>query len=488
MDEALGLKEKAASALLWSASGQIAHQVISFATVLILARLLSPSDFGLLGFAAVVIAFFSIFQNFGFGLSIIQSKSITEEQISGLFWLNLFFSALLVLIVILAAPLVAVFFKEPRVKLLLVSLSMIFILEACSMVQAAQLEKELSLKKIAIINTSAIFVSSVVGITAAVLKYGVWSLVAYQIGQSAFKTLFLIFTIKWKPQLKIPLKKLKKQIRFSIFAQLSAVLNFFSRNVDDVLVGRVLGSSMLGLYQMSYRLMLWPLQKITLVIGRVLFPSLSMIQDDIERVKRIYLQVVGIIALVAFPMILGLFVISSPAILYILGEKWKDVIPIFQVLCLLGILQSISATQGWIFLSQGRTDLQLKVLFFSVIIIVTSFFIGIQFGAMGVAVCYTIASSVLIPFQLHIAGGLIRVSLVDIFRRILGSLLCASLMAGLVFVLELCLPENINPGVFLGIQITVGIGLYFLLVHILHLHSYMEVKRLLKEFWTRKKP
>jgi PST family polysaccharide transporter len=348
------------------------------------------------------------------------------------------------------------------------------------MVQAAHLEKELQLKKIAFINTSAIFVSSIVGITAAVLKYEVWSLVAYQIGQSAFKSMFLMFSVKWKPQLKIPLKKLKKQIQFSVYAQIGAVLNFFSRNADDILVGRVLGSSVLGIYQMSYRMMLWPLQKTTQIIGRVMFPSLSLIQDDKERVKRIYLQVVSIIAFIVFPVIFGLFVLSSPAILYVMGEKWRNVIPIFQVLCLLGILQSISASQGWIFLSQGRTDLQFKVFLFSVVIIITSFFIGIRYGAMGVAICYTTASSLLIPIQLHIAGGLIHVSLIEIVKKVVGPFICASIMAGMVYVLGRVLSVNLNTGLTLGIRVTAGAVLYFFMAHIFRLESYTEIIRILK--------
>jgi O-antigen/teichoic acid export membrane protein len=479
------LKKRTTSALLWSATDRVLQQVWGFITVLIFYRLLSPREFGLLGFATVVIAFLAIFQNFGLGLSIIQGYEITKEQISGLYWINLFFSVFLAIVVILVAPWVAKFFKEPIVTPILTVLAFIFPLDAFSMVHASLLEKELQFKKITIINSFSIIAAGAVGIIAAVLKCGVWALVLNQVGLSAFKTLLLISVVKWSPLKIIPFKQLKKQVSFSVFAQISAVLNFCARNVDDILIGKVLGSKVLGTYQLSYRLMLWPLQKVSHVIGRVMFPTLSLIQEDKERVKSIYLRVIGTIALITFPMVFGLFVISSSAIPYLLGEKWKAVVPIFQVLCVLGILQSISASQGWIYLSQRRTDLHFKVHLVAVSIIIISFVIGIHYGVMGVAVCYTLACSLVIPFQLYIALRLINVSLRELIHKIIGALICAFTMALIVFGVGRIMAQHWHQGVALGIQIAAGVISYFLLVRLFKLKSYEEVKMLIIEQWKK---
>lgn len=262
---------------------------------------------------------------------------------------------------------------------------------------------------------------------------------------------------------------------------MGSLLNYGVRNVDDLLIGKVIGADALGVYQMAYRLMLWPLQKVSRVVGKVMFPALSLIQDDKKRVKRVFLKGISSIALITFPMVLGMWVIAPYAINTMLGEKWTGVIPIFQVLCILGIPQSIATNTGWIFLSQGRTDVRLKLQIGFSILFITSFIIGINWGAMGVAVCFAIANLLATPIQFHVAGKLVNMTFQNVVRAVAGIFSCAIGMAVLVWVIGYILPNNWSHWTYLAIQVPVGIIVYVILIHIFQLKAYQEVRSIIRE-------
>lgn len=477
----LELKHKTTNAVAWNGVTSVLQQGLSFLTLLVMTRLLSPREFGLVGLATVVIMFSTQILNEGLRLSVIREKDITEEQISGVYWLNLLVSLVMAGVIVALSPLVAAFFKEPVVAPILAALTILFPLEALAMVQGSQLEKTLDFKKIAYINITAAVFGSAAGIAAAFMGFGVWALVINQLALTFVQTSLLLVFIRWIPMRTLPMRKIKKFISFSVYAQLSSFLNFLSRNVDDILVGKVLGSGLLGIYQLSYRLMLWPLQKVIRLIDKVMLPALSLIQDDIKRVKSVYLRVLGTVALIVFPMVTGAFAVCAHAIPHILGEKWNGVVPVFQVLCVLGIMQSVSASQGWVFLSQGRTDVQLKTRIVSVPIIIVSFVMGIHYGVMGVAVAYLLVCIVLIPYQLHMAGKLIDVSLLDIGKSIAAVLVCSLIMAAAVMGIGAVIPSDWPYWLALAIQITAGAAIYLAQVTGFKLNAYIETKELILE-------
>jgi PST family polysaccharide transporter len=477
------LKDRAISGIYWNGLAQFIQEGLGLITTLILARLLSPDTFGLLGMVAVFVGFITLFQDLGLGPSIIQDQEDNQENLSIIFWLNLSFSLILFLLTILCAPLVSSFYDEPRLTSIMMVLALAYPLGSIGTVPGAILTKHMIFKKLAVIKNLSVAIGSTVGITLALMGFGVWALVWQGLTHTLIKSLSQWAIVAWSPKWIFSYKKIKKQLHFGLNLQAGTILNFFTRNADDLLIGKFVGAGALGIYQMAYKLMLWPLQKVSRIVGEVMFPALSLIQDDKELVKSIFLKATRSIALVTFPMVLGAWVTAPTIVHVLLGEKWVGVIPIFQVLCILGLPESIATNTGWIFLSQGRTDVRLKLqIVFSTLFII-SFLIGIRWGAIGVAVCYAIASLSATPIQFHVAGRLIGMTFMDIVRATTGILICAVIMAACVLGLGHILPSEWPRWLNLILQISFGIIFYLSLIHIKQLKAYLEVKEILYEQW-----
>jgi O-antigen/teichoic acid export membrane protein len=477
------LKDKALSGIYWNGLAQFVQEGLGLLTTLILARLLSPDAFGLLAMVAVFVGFISIFQNLGLGSSIVQEQEFGQENLSSIFWLNLLFSLFLFLLTLLIAPLISSFYGEPSIRSLMMVLAIKFPLGSVGMVHGALLAKQMMFKKLALIKNVSVAMGSAVGIAFALTGFGVWALVWQALAHSLANAILYWIMVPWSPKCVLSYKKIKKHLDFGLNLQAGTILNYCARNADDLIVGRFVGAGALGIYQMAYRLMLWPLQKVSRVVGEVMFPALSSIQNDKELVKRIFIKATRSIALVTFPMVLGIWVTAPTIIHVLLGEKWAGVIPIFQVLCILGLFQSIATNTGWIFLSQGKADIRLKLqIVFSTLFII-SFLLGVRWGAMGVAVCYTVASLLATPIQFQVAGRLIGLTFMDIVRATTGILLCAAIMAFLVLGLGHILPSHWPRSLHLILQIFFGVTFYFAIIHIKKLRAYMELKEVLHQRW-----
>ena len=480
------LKDRTVSGICWNVITQFGMQGLGFITTLVLARLLSPDMFGLWGMVTVFTGFIAVFQNLGLGPSIVQDQEITHEQLSGIFWLNMGLSVLLALLTIGSAPLVSRFYDQPTITPIMMLLAINFPLSALAMVPGTLLTKCMAFKKLAFIQTIAMAAGSAVGITTAFMGLGVWALVCQQVTGTLAITLLQWMIVPWKPSWTLPFGKIRKQLHFGLNLQAGSLLNYGTRNVDDLLIGKVIGASALGLYQMAYGLMLWPLQKVSRVVGQVMFPALSTIQGDKRLFKQVFLRATGAIALVTFPMVLGLWVVAPSVVYSLLGERWVGVIPIFQVLCILGIPQSIATNTGWIFLSQGRTDIRLKLQIAFSTLFITSFVIGINWGVMGVAVCYTIASTLAMPIQCQVAGRLIDMTFWDVVRATSGIFLYAIIMAIFVLGLGRILPLYWPHWAYLSVQVPFGIIVYISLIHFFKLSAYLEIRELIKEEWQKR--
>jgi PST family polysaccharide transporter len=479
------LKDKAISGIYWNGIAQFVHEGLGLLTTLILARLLSPDAFGLLAMVAVFVGFISVFQDLGLGPSIIQEQKFNQENLSSIFWLNLIFSLILFLLALLSAPLVSSFYGEPSIRSIMMVLGLTFPLSSLRMVHGAILARQMMFKKLALIKNISVTMGSATGITFALMGFGVWALVWQGLAHTLASALLHWVMVPWRPKWILSYKKVKRQLHFGINLQVGTILNHFTRNADDLLIGKFVGAGALGIYQMAYRLMLWPLQKVSRVVGEVMFPALSSIQDDMELVKSIFLKVTRSIALVTFPMVLGIWV-TAPSIVHILlGEKWVGVIPIFQVLCILGVSQSIATNTGWIFLSQGRTDVRLKLQAAFSTLFIISFLIGVKWGAMGVAICYTIASLLTTPIQFRVAGRLIGMTFTDVVKAVSGVLICAVIMAACVLGLGQILPSKWPRWLNLMLQVSFGIIFYVSIIHIKQLKAYVDVKELLHEQWEK---
>lgn len=474
----MDLKARTIQGVSWSAISKVIQFCVGFFTTLILARIISPEDFGLFGMVAVFMGFFAIIQEFGMGASIVQNQEINNVQLSSIFWLNLLFSSILFILLIIISPLISRFYAEPNLTSITRLFGIIFIGNAFSLVPVSIITKNLEFKKLSIIQSVTLMLGSGLGISSAYLGLGVWSLVIQQITISFSRAFLAWISVSWIPDRAFTFAKIKKQTKFSIYLQAGSVLNYITRNADDLLVGKFIGANALGYYQMAYRIMQFPLDYVSQVVGQVMFPALSIIQNDIAKVRSVYLKSLRAIALVTFPFVMGLFVIAPSVIYILLGEEWMKLLPILQILCILGIPQSLATTTGWIFLSQGRTDIRFRMQVVFTTLFLISFIIGLNWGAIGVAICYTIMSILLTPIQFHIAGKLIDVTFCEIIKSVASIFFCGLLMAIVIFVVGEIMPSNWPEWLILIVQIIVGGITYFSLVHILKINAYLDIREI----------
>ena len=412
----MNLKTRTIRGIGWSATAQIAQLLMQILILALLARLLVPSDFGLIAMVTVFSGFVAVFANLGLTSAIVQKKEISDETLSSTFWISVGLGALLTLALAASAPLIAVFYSDLRLIPLVAFISTIFFINSFGSVQTALLTKSMNFKALAVINICAVGISGSISVFLAFSGYGVWSL-AWNVVLAAF--IAVVFTwiySRWVPHFSFRLQHVKGLLGFGANLTGFTFINYFARNTDNLLIGKFLGAAPLGFYNLAYNLLLFPLNNISSVIGNVMFPALSIIQHDKQMVREAYVTSNRYIAVVSFPLMIWLLVAAPQAIRVVFGPKWVSAIVLVQILALTGLTQSIASNVGWIYLSQGRTDIMLKVSIFATIIILISFAVGLRWGVEGVAIAYTIASASLL-YPLHA----IPFRLIDLKKRVFFS-------------------------------------------------------------------
>lgn len=458
----MSLKQLAIHGVKWSSFSQFGRQIIQLITTAILARMLTPSDFGLMSMAAVVIGFAAIFNDLGTSAAVIHRNNLSEELLSSIFWINICFGIISTIVLIIISPWAARFYNDGRVSSILMLLSLSFIISGLSILHHAMLEKELAFSKLAKIEIAATLAGSVVGLSLAIFGFGVWSLVFQSLITGTLITLLLWLTCRWRPKLIFSLTQVKSVSSYSLNLTGFNIFNYFTRNADNLLIGRYLGAQYLGYYNLAYLIMMYPLQNISSVVGRVMFPVFSQIQEDDAFFRSAYLKVASAIALITFPLMIGLWVIAKPFILTIFGPQWSPVIIPLLILSPVGMIQSIITTAGTIYQVKGRTDWFLRWGIFAGILVVVSFVIGLRWGIIGVATAYAFISFILIYPSFAIPFRLIDLKVRDLGRALWRPLSSSLTMAISLLALMAVLPSGLPNGLILGIMIPCGVLVYLI--------------------------
>ncbi|HBG46055.1 MAG TPA: colanic acid exporter [Deltaproteobacteria bacterium] len=422
------LKQKIISGSFWSISSNVASQAVTFAVTIILARLLAPEDFGIVAISAVFTGIITLFQDLGMGAAIIQRQNIDDDYLSTSFSVSLIAGAGIALLLAMAAPFVASFYDEPVLKGILYVSALGFILSPFTSIHTTILAKRLEFKKLSIVTLSGNALSGAISVLLALSGAGVWSMVLGKIISQPLITPFIWKIVRWRPRFRIVRKCFNDLFGFSSNLLAFNFLNYFARNLDNLIIGKYLGTQTLGFYSVAYNLMLKPLQLISWSIGRVLYPVFSSIQDDMARTRAVYLKVVRTISLITFPMMTGLFMVSEEFILSVYGAQWAQAVLPLKLLCVVGALQSIGTTGGIIYNSQGRPDLTLKVGLFTSALVIMAFLVGIRWGLFGLIFAYIIVSVPVFIIGQYFANRLIGVGAFEFMKALAPSAACSAVM------------------------------------------------------------
>lgn len=371
-----------------SQSGKIA---INFFSSVILARILLPADFGLLAMISPVIGMALQVQSLGLTQAIVQRPTITSHQLDTLFWASIGLSAGLATLVIVAAPFLSAFFGEPRLVLLYGVASLSIILSAAAAQPTALLSRALRFKAIALRDFLASLISAIFAIAIAALTHSFWALVANQLLPPVMTLLISTRAAKWRPGRPRFDKDALDMLRFGAGVSTYNILNFLSRNLDNVIIGRFFGSFPLGLYDRAYKLLMFPLTQAVNPIGRVMLPTLSTLVGEPERYRYAFIRPMKALLAITQPGILLVIMLSDEVINLLLGSKWTQAAPIFALLGVAGLHQVFTSTLGWLYVSQGRGRDYAHAGMTVAPVTIASFFAGVPWGVTGVTTTYVIS-------------------------------------------------------------------------------------------------
>ena len=388
----MSLKKQASAGLIWTFAQQFGNQLIGFIVSLVLARILLPKEFGLIGMIAVFVSVGQALIHSGLTQSLIRTKGPDKKDYSTVFFFNLAASLLIYLIIYFSAPLIANFYNQPILVELVRLYCLIFIINAFSAVQQARLTKRMDFKTQALIALPATVASGVVGISLAYSGFGVWSLVWSQISLALISTIQLWIYAKWRPSLVFDWDIFRTHFKFGYQLTLSSLLNKVFNNIFLIVIGRFFSASQVGFYTRAETMKQLPVTNISNALNKVTYPLFATIQDDDVRLKRVYKQLMQMVVFVIAPTLIFLAVLAEPLFRFLFTEKWLPAVPYFQILCVTGILYPVHAYNLNVLKVKGRSDLFLKLAIVKKVITVIAIVIGIQFGIFGLLYAQVILS------------------------------------------------------------------------------------------------
>lgn len=474
----MSLKEAAASGVRWSSVSKIGRQILQFITTIILARLLSPFDFGLMGMALVITGFLDLLKDLGTTSAVIRQKNPSEEFLSSVYWMNISIGLVFTIVLYLSSVWVGALYHEGKVIPVLRFISFAFLISSIGSLHQTLLEKDLCFKKLAQLEIFSMLVASLVGIIFALNGYGVMSLAYQSLTGSIVMTLLLWCTSQWRPKWIFHWRQIKSVGRYSANLTGFNVFNYFARNADNLLIGCFLGAQALGWYQLAYRIMFYPLQSVSDVVGRVIFPLYSHVQDDPIAFRRVYLKVVGTIAFVTFPLMTGIMAVSKTFIMTVFGVQWTIVASLIMILAPIGMVQSVGTTVGAIYLAKGRTDWMFRWGVGVGILVIISFVIGLHWGVVGVAAAYAIISLAVAYPNLAIPFSLIELKFTDFIKALSKPFVLSLSMVLVVQSVKMLLPQDLTSACVLIILVSVGVLVYVMgswMVNRGHVHDLLSL-------------
>lgn len=392
-----GIGRAALTGTIYVGLAQAAKVILTVVSTIILARLLAPSDYGVVAMVSPISGFILIFQNIGLNQAAIQAKSISSQQTNALFWINLIASVVIALVFIAGSPLVSIFYSDPRAGSMMAASALTVLITGLSMQHVALLNRNLKFKQLGIIDISASLTTLFATTVAAYVLRSYWAIWVGAVAAAVTTALMAWRYSGWRPHLRPSFGDTRQLFAFGANVTGFNLLNYIARNLDNVLIAKMWGAAAVGLYDRAYKLMLFPLTNINAPLGRVVLPVLARLQDDPAKFREAFLLILRALTLVSIPGIVAAAATSADLVPLLLGERWAGAAPIFYWLGLAAIAQPIGNATGWLFMSSGRSRQLLRWGIFSSATSVIAFVVGVRWGAVGVAQAYLFAQLLRLP-------------------------------------------------------------------------------------------
>ncbi len=474
------LKQQTLYGIFWALLERIAFRSIQFLPSILMARLLSPKEFGVVGMIMIFLLLAQTFLDGGFGTAIIQKKNSTHVDECSIFYFNILVGMILTLGIYVTAPLIARFYAEPLLTPLTRWLSLDILLKSFSLIQTTLLTRSLDFKTQIKANVLANLFGGVAGVTAAYAGLGIWSIVIQTLVASALRTTSLWFLNPWRPSWSFSLESLRNLFIFGSNMLFSSLLGTFFDNLYPVFIGKVFSASALGYYTRANSLKMMVIDTTSSTLSRVLFPAMASIQDDTERLRQLYRKSILLITFVHFPLMLGLVATAQPLINLLFSEKWHESILYFQLLCLAGLLYPMSVINLDVLKVKGRSDLFFRLELVKRAMTVMMILLTMRWGIVAMLIGQIISSIVNYFLNAYFTKQLIGYPISTQIADIAPNLGISVLTTGAMFLLSsfVIVPD----WALLLIQASGGILVFLSLAWLVKLESWGESLFLLRAF------
>lgn len=473
------LKHKTVKGTIWSSIERFSVQGIQFIVIIIMARILTPEDYGLVAELTVFIAVSQSLVDSGFSQALIRKQNRSQIDNSTVFYFNIVIGLILYFILFFSAPLIADFYNQPQLTVLTRVISLSIIINSFVVVQRALLTVEIDFKTQAKASLSASVVSGIIGIWMAYNKWGYWSIVYFQLANLGINALLLWIFSKWRPIWTYSWNSFRELFSFGSKMAVSGIIDTLFRNIYLILIGKVYKASDLGYYTRAQQFADFPSSNVTSVLQRVTFPVLCSIQDDEERLRSIYARFLRVSAFIIFPLMLGLGAVAHPLVKVLLGERWMFSAYLLQILCFALMWYPVHAINLNILQVKGRSDLFLRLEIYKKIIGIVVVFATLPFGL--VVMCYgQIASSILCLYiNTRYTRKMIDIGFFRQMKDLLPTLFYSLTMWGLVLIVVNLVP--VHDLAKLSVGICVGIIYYLAITKITDAKDLRELLLLIKK-------
>ena len=431
----MSLKNQAISGMIWTFAQQFSTQGVGFIISVVLARLLLPAEFGLIGMIAIFMGIGGALVDSGLASSLIRTPDADQEDFSTVFYFNILGSIFFYFILYFTAPLIASFFDQPILKNITRVYGITFIINAFSTIQLTRLTQKMDFKTQMKVSVPSIVGGGALGITLAYMGFGVWSLVWMRLLQSFLNSLQLWIVTKWKPSLVFNISKFKYHFNFGYKLLFSGLLDTVFTNIYTVIIGKLFLPAQLGFFTRANSVVQLPVENISGALNKVTYPLFAQIKDDNERLRKVYKQIMQMVTFLIAPTLIIMGVLATPLFRFLFTEKWLPAVPYFQILCISGILYPFHVYNLNILNVKGRSDLFLRLEIIKKILLVITILVSIPFGMYGLLWGMVVSSILALFINTHYSGKFIHYNgfqqIKDVLPILLMGIIAGALTLGL---------------------------------------------------------
>lgn len=482
IETAKEIGHKALKGSKWVLISTILSKSFQFLTTIILARLLLPADFGIIAISQIIIGIVSLFQDMGMTQALIQKKENIEESADTVFLFNIFWSLILYIALFIAAPYISSFFKNDEAVSVLRVLCLSFLFQPFNIISNSFMKRGFYFRSLLNITLLPIIFSGILSIILAYFGFGVWALVFGILTGNLLNTILGWLSISWRPAFKFNMGITKDMLNFGGAISMQNVIMWFENTFDDILVGRRLGTSLLGVYRLGFNIAVLPATQIAGSITDVVYSTFTKLQDDKKELKRFFLYIIKYVSLITFPIGVVIFSTAKIFIPVLLGNNWIHAVPVIQLVSLYGTIGSITFAIPTLCRAVGRPELFLRYLILLLFIIVPVYMYAVPYGLKAISMVHLIIAIVFLPYILSIGMRLLNINTFEIINALWVSIVISIIIGSFIYILNILLPfmAQFSNIINLIIIMSLAVFLYISLLYFISRETFLEFLKFIK--------